>query len=65
MFKKNKIDDPPPYVKFTKCGFPYVDVDILFNSEEGKKLNERMNIIRDLSINKSGSTNKKTKNKSS
>ena len=55
MFKKNKIDDPPPYVKFTKYGFPYVDVDNYLKSEEGKKLIEQMKQIRNPSANTSES----------
>ena len=64
MFKKNKIDDTPPYIKYTELGFPYVDVDLLFNSEDGRKLYERMKVIRDLSIYRSGSSSRKTDNKS-
>lgn len=55
MFKKNKIDDPPPYVKFTKYGFPYVDVDNYLKSEKGKKLIEQMKQIRNPSANTSES----------
>ena len=51
MFKKKKLKkETPPYIKYTQYGFSYVDVDILFNHEDGKKLNERMNIVRKLSI---------------
>ena len=65
MSKKKKIDDIPPYIKYTEFGFPYVDVDILFSSKEGKELNERLDVIRDLPINKSGSSGKNAKIKSS
>ena len=64
MDKKSKIDDTPSYIKYTEFGFPYVDVDLLSNSEDGKKSYERMKVIRDLSIYKSGSSSKKTDNKS-
>lgn len=47
MFKKKKIDDTLPHVKYTKYGFPYIDVDNFLKSEEGKELLERMKLISD------------------
>lgn len=63
MSKKKPNDDSNSHVKYTKYGYPYIDVDEFFASERGKELDKRMKIVGD--ILKAKSKSNKTKENSS
>ena len=48
MFKKKRKDNPESYVKYTKFGYPYLEVDKFLASERGKELDKRMEIVSDI-----------------
>ena len=59
MFKKKPDDDSYSHVKYTKYGYPYIDVDEFFASDKGKELDKRMEIVGDILKNKSKSNETK------
>lgn len=48
MFKKKRKDNPESYVKYTKFGYPYLEVDKFLASDRGKELDKRMEIVSDI-----------------
>ena len=48
MFKKKRKDNPGSYVKYTKFGYPYLEVDKFLASDRGKELDKRMEIVSDI-----------------
>ena len=48
MPKKKPNDDSYSHVKYTKYGYPYFDVDEFLASDEGKKLDKRMEMVGDI-----------------
>ena len=48
MSEKKPNDDPNShvkYTKYTKFGYPYIDVDAFFASDKGKDLDKRMEMV--------------------
>ena len=52
--------NPYPHVKYTERGDPYVNADEVLSGEQGKKLIERMNLIKEIIEKKQNSSNKKS-----
>ena len=62
MFKKKPNDDSDSHVKYTKLGYPYIDVDKFFASDRGKKLDKRMEMVGEILRKKARSSDTKEKN---
>lgn len=48
VVEKIRKDKPESYVKYTKSGYPYLEVEKFLASDKGKKLNERMETVSDI-----------------
>ena len=45
VVEKIRKDKPESYVKYTKSGYPYLEVEKFLASDKGKELNERMEMV--------------------
>lgn len=59
MSEKKPNDDPNSHVKYTKFGYPYIDVDAFFASSKGKDLDKRMEMVGNILREKSKSSDAK------
>ncbi len=57
MPKKKQNDNPDSHVKYTKFGYPYIDVDEFLASDKGKALDKRMEMVSDILKDKSRLSN--------